>query len=144
MTTQPFSSCCKAPVTFTKVDIYSDCICSACGKPCTVTPPVNASAVEGEIENMKDWIETSLDAAAHGKWFRAPNFEIIQDVAEILAPQIVRHTSTLSDSTLREVLAEVEEDEPPYKDYKFRGSTSHGKNQERQRIRAIINKRLEK
>lgn len=40
-------------------------------------------------EEIKDWIETCLDADAHGKWVRAPRFQVIEDVAELMAPRIL-------------------------------------------------------
>lgn len=39
-------------------------------------------------EKIEDWIETALDADAHGSWIRAPKYEIIEDVAERMAPRI--------------------------------------------------------
>lgn len=41
-------------------------------------------------EEIKEWIEDSLDNDAHGKWFRAPNFNIIQDVANLMSPRFIR------------------------------------------------------
>lgn len=43
---------------------------------------------EAIVEYLRDWIETALDADAHGSWHKAPNFDIIQDVAELMAPRI--------------------------------------------------------
>ncbi len=41
-------------------------------------------------EEIKEWIEDSLDNDAHGKWVRAPKFDIIQDVAELMSPRFIR------------------------------------------------------
>jgi ribonucleotide reductase beta subunit family protein with ferritin-like domain len=49
---------------------------------------MNKLIEEQREEDLKDWIETCLDADAHGSWHRAPTFTIIQDVAELLAPRI--------------------------------------------------------
>jgi hypothetical protein len=43
-----------------------------------------------EEEEIKEWIEDCLDDEAHGNWFRAPNFNIIQDVAELMSPRFMR------------------------------------------------------
>ena len=48
---------------------------------------------QNKVEKIKDWIETCLDVDAHGKWVRAPKFEILEDVADLMAPWIVEMLS---------------------------------------------------
>ncbi len=55
------------------------------------------------VEKLRDWIETALDADAHGKWVSPPSFKVIQDVAELLAPRI----NTLIASRERGIVEEM-------------------------------------
>lgn len=65
------------------------------------------------VEEIKDWIETALDADAHGKWVRSPQFHIIEDVAELMAPRIhtlLTHLSQEAEERDRFVLGWRERD----------------------------------
>jgi hypothetical protein len=57
---------------------------------------------EWEEGKIKDWIETCLDGDAHGEWFRAPQFVIIEDMSELMAPRIAEKVLTLITSVRSE------------------------------------------
>lgn len=69
---------------------------------------------EQEIEKIKDWIETSLDGDAHGPWVRAPLFQVIEDVAELMAPRIATKLNEVRTTALQEALEAVEMEADSY------------------------------
>lgn len=143
MTNQkPLSSCCQAPVADFNGGASTQYGCTSCGKPCTV----NASAVE---EFVRDFCRDT------------PRVKPESGVAfyERLLRGVSEFSSTLSDSTLREVLVEIGEDEKHF-EFECNGHYESfcedkncpsqanqkmiGRNAEKAHIRDIINNHLEK
>lgn len=123
----------------------SCCECGESFRNATNKTPVNASAVEEQQRVNKIWSSVYMECEnmkvcikkVGNQWnvvMEGERQEVIVDITNLFTT----HASTLSDSTLREVLVEVGED------CVASSERGEGVNQERQRIRAIINKRLEK
>ena len=55
-------------------------------------------------------MKTILDADAHGKRFRTPYFEILEDVAELLAPRFAQKIQQAQDKKVEEITKIITED----------------------------------